>query len=153
MMQNPYLELEDWAFYKHNFIESNPHEGHKGSKMVWGEKGSFALLTSITSLIYHHLFLSNLHVYLLMIQKKKMGQEIKAQTLNSKCTYRSLFHLLAQILQMEDLIFILTIFRSNTIQAWVPRCQFTTNSTYLTVDFYSSHFRESDKCRDKYMLN
>ena len=65
-----------------------------------------------------HLFLSNLHVYLLMIQKKKkMGQEIKAQTLNSKCTYRSLFHLLAQILQMEDLIFILTIFRSNTIQA------------------------------------
>jgi hypothetical protein len=100
-----------------------------------------------------HLFLSNLHVYLLMIQKKRGGQEIKAQTLNSKCPYRSLFHLLAQILQMEDLIFILTIFRSNTIQAWVPRCQFTTNSTYLTVDFYSSNFRESDKCRDKYMLN
>ena len=82
-----------------------------------------------------------------------MGQEIKAQTLNSKCTYRSLFHLLAQILQMEDLIFVLTIFHSNTIQAWVPRCQFTTNSTYLTVDFYLPNSRESDKYRDKYMLN
>lgn len=147
MMQNPYLELEDWAFYKHNFIESNPHEGHKRNKMVWGDTGSFALLPSVTSLTDHHLhlFLSNLLVYLLMIQKKKMGQEKKAQTLNSKCTYRSLFHLLAQILQMEDLIFILTIFRSNTIQAWVPRCQFTTNSTYLTVDFYSSNSRDSDK--------
>ena len=83
MMQNPYLELEDGAFYKHNFIESNPHEGHKGSKMVWGEKGSFALLPSITSLIYHHLFLSNLHVYLLMIQKKNgagnKGSDIEQQ--------------------------------------------------------------------------
>lgn len=82
-----------------------------------------------------------------------MGQEIKAQTLNSKYTDRSLFHLLAQIPQMKDLIFIVKIFQSNTIQAWVPKCQFTTNSTYLTVDFYSSNSGKPDTYRDKYMLN
>lgn len=50
-----------------------------------------------------------------------MGQEIKAQTLNSKYTDRSLFHLLAQIPQMKDLIFIVKIFQSNTTEALSPK--------------------------------